>query len=277
MDEILIGDKTYISSKQAAKLTGYAKDYIGQLCREGRVTARLVGRSWYVLESAIQDHRFGSPSEADPVEEPVIVPDAKEDSTDENKLQRTWESPKYEAEIGNELPSVNLLAEEAENADKDNSVGLQDTWQAWFSRISQPADAEKANNETSMVENDASDTVEEIQDKPSDETEQVMIAENESEDTLVPIRTIYNLPPQSVMPKVESTEALEDIKITENVKIMRKKSVPLKKIAFTLELIGLVIALTLITLATTNSGYLDKYIISTKPGQLISGVTLYNK
>ncbi|MHB1163603.1 MAG: hypothetical protein ACYCZZ_03760, partial [Minisyncoccota bacterium] len=63
MDELLIEGKKYISSKQAAKITGYAKDYIGQLCREGRVSARLVGRSWYVLEAAIQDHRFGAVEE----------------------------------------------------------------------------------------------------------------------------------------------------------------------------------------------------------------------
>ena len=66
MDEILIEEKKYVSSKRAAKMTGYAKDYIGQLCREGRVPARLVGRSWYVLETAIQDHRFGTTDETAP-------------------------------------------------------------------------------------------------------------------------------------------------------------------------------------------------------------------
>ena len=84
MDEILIEEKRYISSKRAAKITGYAKDYIGQLCREGRVPARLVGRSWYVLETAIQDHRFGNQE----VELPVP------------------ESPKYEASPVEILPPV---------------------------------------------------------------------------------------------------------------------------------------------------------------------------
>ncbi len=59
MDELTFGGKKYISSKKAAKITGYAKDYVGQLCREGRVKARLVGRSWYVLEESIREHRFG--------------------------------------------------------------------------------------------------------------------------------------------------------------------------------------------------------------------------
>ena len=50
--------RQYVSSKRAAKITGYAKDYVGQLCREGRVSARLVGRNWYVLESSIREAPF---------------------------------------------------------------------------------------------------------------------------------------------------------------------------------------------------------------------------
>jgi hypothetical protein len=71
MDEITLDDKTYVSSKRAAKITGYAKDYVGQLCREGRVEARLVGRNWYVLESSIREHRFGAPE--DVVAKPEIA------------------------------------------------------------------------------------------------------------------------------------------------------------------------------------------------------------
>lgn len=59
MDEITFDGEKYLSSKRAAKVTGYAKDYVGQLCREGRVTARLVGRNWYVLEESIKRQRFG--------------------------------------------------------------------------------------------------------------------------------------------------------------------------------------------------------------------------
>ena len=59
MDELTFDDQIYLSSKRAAQITGYAKDYVGQLCREGRVVARLIGRNWYVLESSIREHRFG--------------------------------------------------------------------------------------------------------------------------------------------------------------------------------------------------------------------------
>jgi len=99
MDEIVIGEKKYISSKQAAKETGYAKDYVGQLCREGRVPARLVGRSWYVLETAIQDHRFGNPSHDS---DEAVVP---ESPTAPPPLE-TWEFPRYEASKPGFLPAA---------------------------------------------------------------------------------------------------------------------------------------------------------------------------
>src|SRR3989344_5795304 len=54
MEESLIFEgKKFISSKRASEITGYAKDYIGQLCRAGRIEARLVGRNWYVEEESI--------------------------------------------------------------------------------------------------------------------------------------------------------------------------------------------------------------------------------
>ncbi len=97
MDELVIGEKKYISSKKAAELTGYAKDYIGQLCREGRVEARLVGRSWYVLESSISEHRFGKQEEETkelPVEETAIVEESD------------WKSPRYVTETVSTLPEL---------------------------------------------------------------------------------------------------------------------------------------------------------------------------
>jgi hypothetical protein len=94
MDELIFDDKRYISSKQAAKVTGYAKDYVGQLCREGRVPARLVGRSWYVLESGIKDHRFGKEAEIDNKAAP------------KSTIGAMWASPRYESVSNEPLPVV---------------------------------------------------------------------------------------------------------------------------------------------------------------------------
>src|SRR5258706_16255631 len=120
MDELLIEDKKYVSSKRAAKMTGYAKDYIGQLCREGRVPARLVGRSWYVLESAIADHRFG---------------DEKSPQELENQAQMitpTPEYPRYEVPVAQELPPIRQEAEAEQIPHEQENVSepeaLQDSW-----------------------------------------------------------------------------------------------------------------------------------------------------
>lgn len=53
MDELEIQGKKYISSKRASELTGYAKDYVGQLARGGKVAGTRVGRAWYVDEVSI--------------------------------------------------------------------------------------------------------------------------------------------------------------------------------------------------------------------------------
>lgn len=124
MDELTIGDKVYISSKRAAKITGYAKDYVGQLCREGRVEARLVGRNWYVLESSITEHRFGSAQEE--------KQDALKPIEAENKAYQ-WSAPTYEAETPVPVPS--LIPREPEVLASRKVVSeMQAAWQEWFSQ-----------------------------------------------------------------------------------------------------------------------------------------------
>ena len=56
MNEIEIQGKIYISSKRAAEVTGYAKDYIGQLARENKIPATRIGKAWYVDLDAIKSH-----------------------------------------------------------------------------------------------------------------------------------------------------------------------------------------------------------------------------
>lgn len=57
MDVLQVGNKKYIKASVAAASLGYTSDYVGQLCRSGKVDAQLVGRSWYVLENSIQGHK----------------------------------------------------------------------------------------------------------------------------------------------------------------------------------------------------------------------------
>jgi hypothetical protein len=57
MDVLNVGEKKYIKASVIARALGYTADYVGQLCRAGKVDAKLVGRSWYVLEDSIQTHK----------------------------------------------------------------------------------------------------------------------------------------------------------------------------------------------------------------------------
>ena len=126
MDEILIEGRVFISSKQAAKITGYAKDYVGQLCREGRVDARLVGRNWYVLQDSIREHRFGKPEEGPTggSSEAVVETLAAEDRVS------TWQKPQYQAET----PAfVADLAPKAPATGANPAIqDMQSAWKEWF-------------------------------------------------------------------------------------------------------------------------------------------------
>lgn len=57
MDEISFGGEKYIASKKAAKMVSYTNDYVGQLCREGKVNCRRIGREWYVNERSLLEHK----------------------------------------------------------------------------------------------------------------------------------------------------------------------------------------------------------------------------
>ncbi|MFZ3043670.1 MAG: helix-turn-helix domain-containing protein [Minisyncoccia bacterium] len=252
MDEILIEEKRYVSSKQAAKITGYAKDYIGQLCREGRVPARLVGRSWYVLEAAIHDHRFGN-SKNEPTE--MIQPAAA-----------TWESPRYEASESEVLPSIQGSQDE-EPLDSGNNPEvaqrLQETWQAWFDRF-----------EASAPEKPTIDAVApEKPEMPEEETKEQEM-EQEGEQINIPIHTVYQshyqIPPEELLPRRSEEVEEEQPVIIE---------APRKRRGFTkmLQVAGAVVAMAMVSLAVLGSGYLDSYLVSHSQVGLIAGVELYNK
>lgn len=144
MDELVIDNLVYIPSKKAAAITGYAKDYVGQLCREGRIEAKLVGRSWYVLESSVREHRFGKPNsepsraienapeEASSPEATVEVP-----ATPEPLPEEVWESPTYTAEPVPEvfIDSPTYLTNTTDSSAPVSQIEeVQNAWQEWFSK-----------------------------------------------------------------------------------------------------------------------------------------------
>jgi hypothetical protein len=256
MEELLIEDKKYVSSKRAAKMTGYAKDYVGQLCREGRVPARLVGRSWYVLESAIHDHRFAPAAEVKS-EKPSVFSD-------------TWESPRYEAADTESLPPVNRLepAPVPKEETADMSRHLQDSWKAWFDRVSVEPAAAVASEEEEK-------TVEETREMPLGEEKEEIKPEVS---TNVPIRAIYERPPEDLTPRRAAMHA-PAVHIAEEEAYAAEYAPHTGSRTFvrTLQMAGAACALLAVVLAGIGSGYFDNYVLSSRPAGLMAGVILYNK
>ena len=260
MDEILIEEKKYVSSKRAAKMTGYAKDYVGQLCREGRVPARLVGRSWYVLETAIQDHRFGDHQVEQDIQVQVSASAPKVEAS-------TREVSRYEASTVEVLPSINRLrsAEHATHADdQEESPGgsqlLQDSWRAWFDHVGTPAEQ-------------AAPVVSEDSDKDKEEIESGTGEKKEGDDVNIPVNIVYEPLPKELLPT-----SAEDFSYTQDNQVM-----PSRKIEGTLfpvragKILSMLIAVILAIFAVIGSGYFDAYVISVRQVDMVSGITLYNK
>ena len=239
MDEILIEEKKYVSSKQAAKVTGYAKDYIGQLCREGRVPARLVGRSWYVLESAIHDHRFG---------EQKAMQEEREPRASSPIVSPAWESPRYESSATEALPTVNRLRD-AEQGAVDMSKNLQDSWKAWFDRVAEAAPA--------------------IPDVIPEKRE-------EQEEVSVPIRAVYRQLPEELLPRRTIATRAQSEEYDDEEPVQEGQG-SRRGLMMTLQLAGASLAILMAVLAVLGSGYFDTYILSHKQVGAVAGVYLYNR
>jgi|GEM_PF-3091458 len=57
MEEISVKGEKYIKATILADKFGYTSDYVGQLCRSNQIKATLVGRSWYVNEQSLNEHK----------------------------------------------------------------------------------------------------------------------------------------------------------------------------------------------------------------------------
>jgi len=139
MDELTIEGKNYISSKRAAALTGYAKDYVGQLCREGRVEARLVGRSWYVYEPSIRKHRFEGQGVDQQVSSPENIEVSEDKSSEKANIEAVSDTPLYKAEevsplplSNEEVPEISLSESASKSGDEESVEEIQEAWQQWF-------------------------------------------------------------------------------------------------------------------------------------------------
>lgn len=277
MDELLIDDRKYVSSKRAAKITGYAKDYIGQLCREGRVPARLVGRSWYVLESAITDHRFGPPLVSAGAGTPTGSVSAA--SKVESEPLPTWEAPRYEAVAPEPLPvsapSKDEQYEEQEEMATEAAKqpeNLTDSWRSWFDQIAEIAPTSEVGAPTASVgEQRRTETEKEGAGEPS-------VEETQSEEAIdIPIRTVYDLPPRELLPRESApTEVMEEAE-RRPAEAQTERPGTVRGTYTFIRAIGLLAAMGALGLAALNSGYFDAQIGSISQASIITGVSTYEK
>ncbi len=297
MDELTLDGKVYISSKRSAQITGYAKDYIGQLCREGRVAARLVGRNWYVLESSIREHRFG------PTEAPAVELD---DSVAEKEPEDAWKASNYVSETVSEMPVIaSSVTADATPAIEE----MQSAWHDWFSRT----------NELRRVENPIESTVDDLElveeshieaeeeeetiieesvmiDEKVDEEEEVAVEEEE----IVPIRRTFATPARSVLPISTPRAIYTPLEVNPNYvrrdmpvyvppvpegRIIRERRVmpamPKKKSNLVLQTLFILVAIVAAGVGVIGSGKIDTLISQSvsrySPIQYVAGVSSFQR
>ncbi len=57
MEVLVIDGVEYVKASILARRFKYTSDYVGQLCRSGKVDAKLVGRTWYVATDSLTGHK----------------------------------------------------------------------------------------------------------------------------------------------------------------------------------------------------------------------------
>jgi hypothetical protein len=157
-DSLILEGKQYISSKRAAILTGYTKDYVGQLCRGDKVDAHLIGRNWYILGEGILAHKRGEgktkiekpkeeedlPAEAleltayDSVEEKVTKDPAKGEKDEDEDEKENEEDITGDVTKGESNVIVKIRRPEQEQEARSSSInkdGLNERQQALLDEL----------------------------------------------------------------------------------------------------------------------------------------------
>lgn len=288
MNEITIGDKTYISAKRAAEITGYARDYVGQLCREGHVDAKMVGRSWYVYEPAIRAHRFGVEAVQEPQNREVKAETPLTDtSVAQNAPQESasaWTKPTYTPESPEMLPELSTARlEELLPPAEETLTDMQAAWREWF---------DKQQNELKTPEIESPEVIDERNEAyeaahEAQESEEVRIPLHqieEAQEEIVPIRPIAPSPAPASAPvravhvdialaplrySSETAAPIEHGKIvserivsTQKSRIKRKKGSGIRKNPSNAPAVALLagVSFIAIAIAIVGTGYASRYM-----------------
>ena len=55
-EQLIINGKVFLSTRRGAEIAGYSADYVGQLCRSGKIECRRIRRVWFVEKDSILRH-----------------------------------------------------------------------------------------------------------------------------------------------------------------------------------------------------------------------------
>jgi hypothetical protein len=107
--KIYISSEEYLDTETAARLSGYSRDYIGQLARDGELKAKKLGKVWFVSKKSIQEHKR-----------------TEEKRRNKNSEEVQEDSLSYKKEdIIESLPTIHK-EETVDILDQDNLVDLSD-------------------------------------------------------------------------------------------------------------------------------------------------------
>ncbi len=285
MDELTLNGEKYISSKRAAKITGYTKDYVGQLCREGKIIAQLVGRNWYVSEVSIHKHRFElesqSPLQTQTVSKHIqhqdnvyhhimndsihytrddadIIPLQKKEPHNNTEHSQKKEIPQ---EVKQEIKHRAPLKKEK----SDTLSMMQSAWQEWFATTTQALKKDEKEDDETEEDQTENESV-----NNQDHAEQIIAVHKMSsahqcaqDKNGTPV-AIFNTHPINEVVKDEEVYASRQRNRTNNIK---------SGFARVVNIIVMIIALIFFLIAVLNVFSNPTAII--KQLQYVSGVSVY--
>lgn len=77
----------YVSASLAAKKLGYTSDYIGQLCRSGKIPGKLMGRTWFVDLQVLVNHKKNRKLGKPKIDKSVVLSKPVSDNHDTAKVK----------------------------------------------------------------------------------------------------------------------------------------------------------------------------------------------
>ncbi len=158
MDRLDVGGREYISARRASEMNGYAPDYLGQLCREGKISGTRVGRGWFIdaasLQKHIEGHSRGKKGERVTRAESVKVEGQRGSGLYEKVARLGWgavdAAPKYSSDFAPLLPLLVRAGESVQVTQPVEQV-TRATVPARSTGVTVPVRRERGNGKMSQI------------------------------------------------------------------------------------------------------------------------------